>query len=134
MPEKAKNDAKKARDKKEEKAIEPEVVGELTKDDKLMATLAHILGLFTHIIAPLIIFLLKKDESEFIAENSKEALNFQLTMLIGWFIGAFTAWIIIGLFIMLLVVIFELIFCIQAAMAAHNGNIYKYPISFRFIK
>ena len=38
--------------KKNEQTIKPVIAGEITKDEKLMATLAHILGLFTHVIAP----------------------------------------------------------------------------------
>lgn len=120
--------------KPEEKAIEPEVVGEITKDDKLMATLAHILGLFTHVIAPLIIFLLKKDESDFIAENSKEALNFQISVLICWFIAGAASFIFVGIIFFPVILILDIVFCIQGAIAANDGKVYKYPVSFRFVK
>lgn len=137
VAQKAESKTESKAENKEEKVIEQaEVVsGEPTKDDRLMASLAHILGIVTHVIAPLIIFLIKKDESEFIADNSREAVNFQITMIIFYFVGVMTIWLFfIGLIILLLVVIFELVFCIQGCIVANNGKVYKYPVSFRFIK
>ncbi|MGB8193904.1 MAG: DUF4870 domain-containing protein, partial [Chitinophagaceae bacterium] len=53
-----------------------------TSDERTMALLSHILGLVIWIIGPLIIYLVKKDESKFVAEHAKEALNFQITVAI----------------------------------------------------
>src|SRR5687767_6174019 len=53
-----------------------------TPDDKTMATLAHVLGIFTSFVGPLIIWMIKKDTSPFVDDQGKEALNFQLTLLI----------------------------------------------------
>ena len=125
---------KKAKKKNEEKVIEPEIIGEITQDEKQMAMLAHILGLFTHIIAPLIIYLIKKEESEFISENAKEALNFQITVIICWFITVMATMVFIGILFIPVVIILNIIFCIQGAVAANNGAQYKYPINFRFVK
>jgi len=56
-----------------------------------MAMLCHLLGLFTGFVGPLILWLLKKDEDPFIDRQGKEALNFQITVVIGWTVGALRA-------------------------------------------
>src|SRR6476661_8639729 len=51
-----------------------------TSDEKTMAILSHILTLIAPILAPLIIYLIKKDESDFIRWHARESLNFQITV------------------------------------------------------
>ena len=53
-----------------------------TSDEKTMAILSHVLCLVAGFIAPLIIYLVKKDESAYVKEHAKESLNFQITMFI----------------------------------------------------
>src|SRR4051812_11305473 len=71
-----------------------------TPDDKTMAMLAHLLGIVTGFVGPLIIWLVKKDQSPFVDDQGKEALNFQLTLLIGWLVASVTAAFCIGFFLM----------------------------------
>ena len=105
-----------------------------TPDEKTMGILSHILCIVGWFIAPLIIYLIKKDESAYIREQSKEALNFQLTMLIFFIAAWFMIFIIIGVFLMPLVGIANLVLIIIATIKASEGKLYKYPINFRFIK
>src|SRR4051812_48219415 len=60
-----------------------------TSDEKTMALLSHALTLGTGIIAPLILYFVKKDESSFIAAHAKESLNFHITLYIIVFITVF---------------------------------------------
>ena len=53
-----------------------------SSDEKTMALLSHILTLVSAFIAPLVIYLVKKDDSSFVAEHAKESLNFQITAFI----------------------------------------------------
>ena len=53
-------------------------------DAKTMGMLAHLLVIFTGFIGPLIIWLIKKDQSPFVNQQGKEALNWGLTLMIGW--------------------------------------------------
>ena len=55
----------------------------VSKDARTIALIAHILGIFTSFVVPLIIYLIEKDEGAFIADQSKEALNFQITVIIA---------------------------------------------------
>ncbi|RKZ34240.1 DUF4870 domain-containing protein [bacterium] len=111
--------------------IEPDV--EITSDEKNMALLAHILGIVLSFLGPLIIWLIKKDESKFIDHHGKEALNFQLTMLIAYIVGGILTMVVIGACIMLAVWVLIIVYSIIAAMAANKGEWYKYPLTIRFI-
>jgi uncharacterized Tic20 family protein len=103
------------------------------QDERMWATFCHLSGILLGWLGPLIFWLIKRDESRFIDDQGKEALNFQLTMLIGFLIGIATSCIIIGIFIIIAVWIVDLIFCIMGAIAANRGERYRYPLTIRFI-
>lgn len=103
-------------------------------DDKTMALLAHIGGIFFGFIPSLIIWLIKKDESPYLDQQGKEALNFQIFVSLCYFISAILMIILIGIFLLFLVGVFDLIFCIIAAVKTSNGENYRYPLTIRFIK
>jgi uncharacterized Tic20 family protein len=102
-------------------------------DDTTMAMLAHLLGLLVSWIGPLIIYLMKREESPYVRDQSAEALNFQITMFIGYIVAAVLSFVLIGLVLFPIIWIVSLIFHIQAAMAANRGLNYRYPISIRMI-
>ncbi|MGB7156519.1 MAG: DUF4870 domain-containing protein [Tepidisphaeraceae bacterium] len=105
-----------------------------TKDDNTMAMLCHLLSIFTGFLGPLIIWLIKKDQSPFVDDQGKEALNFQLTLLIGYIVGVVTACLIIGYLLIMAVWVVSIIFAIMGTIAANKGVAYRYPINIRFIK
>ena len=102
-------------------------------DDTTMAMLAHLLGLLVSWVGPLIIYLMKKDESPYVRDQAAEALNFQITMFIGYIVAALLSIVLIGLFLFPIIWIVSLIFHIQAAMAANRGANYRYPMTIRMI-
>ncbi|MER6944902.1 DUF4870 domain-containing protein [Nonomuraea sp. NPDC000554] len=102
-------------------------------DDTMMAMLAHLLGLVVSWVGPLIIYLMKKDESPYVRDQAAEALNFQITMFIGYLIAGVLTIVLIGLILLPIVWIVSLIFHIQAALAANRGENYRYPIAIRLI-
>ncbi|MDI3322478.1 DUF4870 domain-containing protein [Pinibacter soli] len=102
-----------------------------TQDEKTVAMLAHLLTFVASILAPLIIYLIKKDESQFVATHAKESLNFQITMVIACIVLAIT---IIGLFLIWIVGLFALVCVIVATIRANEGKIYRYPFTLRLIK
>ena len=89
---------------------------------------------FGHLLGPLVIWLIKRQEHAFIDEQGKEALNFQITMTIGMIAASFLSVILIGLLLYPVIGILILIFCIQGAMAASKGEEYKYPFALRLIQ
>jgi uncharacterized Tic20 family protein len=102
-----------------------------TSDERTLAILCHVLAIFFWIIPPLIIYLIKKDESKFVAEHAKESLNFQLTVSII-FIVLFIS--IIGIFLLWILGVLELVLIIVAAVKASESKLYRYPFALRLIK
>lgn len=102
-----------------------------TSDEKTMALLAHVLTIVTWLIAPLIIYLLKKDESAFITAHAKESLNFQISITIYCIVLFIT---IVGIFLLWLVGILSVILVIVATVKASEGKMYRYPLTIRLIK
>jgi uncharacterized Tic20 family protein len=112
-------------------AAEPASV---SKDAMNMAMLCHILAIFTGFLGPLIIWMIKKDDSPFVDRHGKEALNFQLTMLIAWVASGLLTLACIGFILLPVVLIVDLVFCILAAVKSSRGEEYRYPISIRFVQ
>ena len=109
-------------------SIEP-----VSADDKNIAVITHITGIFFSIFPGLIVWLLKKDESPYISEQAREALNFQITLLIAYFISCVLMFILIGFLLIGLVWLANIIFSIIAAIAASKGESYRYPLTLRLI-
>lgn len=103
----------------------------------MFAHLSALLGFlvpFGSVVAPLIIWLTKGKESAYVAEQAKEALNFQITMIIVFIVCAVLSFILIGLLLMGLAVLADLVFVILATVAASKGTLYRYPYTLRLVK
>jgi hypothetical protein len=107
-----------------------------TSDERTLGILSHILAIVPGIgiFGPLIIWLIKKDESQFVSENAKESLNFQLTMIIAVIISCILIVVLIGIFLIWILGILNLILVIIATIKASENKIYRYPFNFRLIK
>ena len=103
-------------------------------DARLWAMLGQLSGILLSFIGPLIIMLVFGPRSAFVKKESTEALNFQITVMIGYLIGFVLTFILIGIFVMLAVAIASLIFMIMAAVKNNQGIEYRYPICIRFVK
>lgn len=115
--------------------MENTVLSGTYRGDKTAAILVHIGGILFSWLAPLIIYLVKKDDPDrFTLDHAREALNFQLTLLVAY-VGCFIlSFVLIGLFLFWLVMLANLVFGIIAAVKASNGIEYRYPMTIRFIK
>lgn len=102
-----------------------------TQDERTMAILAHILSIFFWIFPALIIYLVRKDDSPFVASHARESLNFQITMTLLSIALAIT---LIGLLFLWVPAMIDLILCIVASIKASELKLYRYPISWRIIK
>jgi uncharacterized Tic20 family protein len=96
--------------------------------------LCHLGGIIGGFVVPLIIWLIKKDQSKFLDDQGKEALNFQLTMLIAMVVSSASIMVFIGIALFPAVVVINIVFCILGGMAANKGELYRYPFTIRFIK
>lgn len=103
-------------------------------EEKSLAILSHLLGLFISFIGPLIIYLVSEDKNKFVKENSKNALNFQLTVLLAYFISFILMFILIGFLFIFVVITLDLIFSIIGCVKASEGKVYVYPLAIKFIK
>jgi uncharacterized Tic20 family protein len=104
-----------------------------SNDDKNIATITHLGGTVFSFVPALIVWILKKDDSAFIADQAKEALNFQITMILAQFTAWILAWILIGFFFMFIFWVFNIVFCIIAAISTSKGETYRYPFALRLI-
>ena len=86
-----------------------------------------------NIIAPIVIWQMKKHESEFVVDQAKESLNFQITIMIYALISFLLFFIFIGIFLIFALVIFSLIVVIIAGLKANEGEYYRYPMCIRLI-
>lgn len=120
---------------------EPKPAGD--SNENMMGMLSHLLGIFTGFIGALVIWLMKKDTNGFAATEAKEALNFQLTVLIIglpiWILMAILMcvfWPLAIIFVIALaaVGVANLVFCIMGTMSANKGVPYRYPFAIRLIK
>jgi len=102
-------------------------------EDRTMAMICHLLGL-VGFLGPLIIWLIKKDESPVVNQHGKEALNFQLSILIYSMVAGLLTVILIGMVLLPAIGIFGLVMVIVAAVKANKGEDFKYPLCIRLIK
>lgn len=105
-----------------------------SKDEQNLAMLAHLLGIVSGFIGALIIWLIKREQSAFINEQAREALNFQITLMIGYVIAYILTFILIGVLLIPVLVITNLVLCILAAVAVSEGKHYKYPFALRLLQ
>lgn len=104
-----------------------------SNDDKNIATVTHLGGTVFSFIPALLVWVLKKDDNAYISGQAKEALNFQITILIGYFIASVLAVILIGFLLMGIIWLINVVFCIIAAISTSKGESYRYPFCLRLI-
>jgi uncharacterized Tic20 family protein len=99
-----------------------------------LAALSGFVFPFGHIIGPLVVWLIKKDESEFVDDQGKESLNFQISVTIYLVIAAILILVIIGIFLMAAIGVFVLVMIIVAGVKASSGEKFRYPLTLRLIQ
>ena len=86
------------------------------------------------IVAPLIIWQIKKEDMPFASDQGKECLNFQISMLIYIIISGILTLILIGFAFLVILYVLNIILTIIAAIKANEGVTYRYPLTMRFVK
>ena len=113
--------------------------GTPSKESCQMAMFAHLSALvgflipFGNLIAPLIIWQMKKDDP-FVDAQGKEAVNFQITVSIAGIVAAILTVVLIGLLLLPVIAIGSLVLVIIAGLKANEGEDYQYPFALRLIK
>jgi uncharacterized Tic20 family protein len=108
-------------------------------DERTWGMLCHLAALagfipFGNIVGPLIVYSIKRQEYDFVEDQGKESLNFQITMTIALIVSGILTIIVIGLLLLLVVGLFSLIFTVIGAIKASQGEYYRYPFNIRFLK
>jgi uncharacterized protein len=108
--------------------------------DRTWAILCHLSALvgflgvpFGNIIAPLAIWLLKKQNSESVDAHGKEAVNFQISMTIYTLVAGLTCFVFVGFVLLPAALLVNLVLVIIASIKASNGEFFRYPLTIRFI-
>jgi uncharacterized protein len=101
----------------------------------MIAHLSALAGLVIGLnwLGPLIVYLVKKDEHPFIADQSREALNFNLSVFLYLIASAILIILVIGIIMLPVVAIAWLVLTIIAAVRANNGESYRYPLTIRLV-
>jgi len=114
---------------------------EIPKPERTWAMFAHLSSFLfytciplANIIAPLIIWQIKKEDMPFASDQGKECLNFQISMLIYIIISSILTLILIGVAFLVILCVMHIILPIIAAIKANEGVTYRYPLTMRFIK
>lgn len=104
------------------------------------ALLAHLSGFlgciipFGSLVGPLLVWQLKKDQSPFIDDQGKEALNFQITVALAGLLCMVLMLVVIGFLLIWVVIVGAVVLMIIAAIKANEGQAYRYPFCWRLIK
>jgi len=112
----------------------------LSKDERMWGMLCHISAFaffifpFGNIIGPLVIWLIKRDVYQFVNEQGKESLNFQISVTIYALAALLLSIILIGIPILIALFFFNFIMVVVAAIKANDGYHYRYPLSIELIR
>ena len=112
----------------------PAVPEPVPSESRGWATAAHLIPLIgLGFIAPLIIWMMKREEDPFVEYHAREALNFQITLIIYVLASFALMFVLIGFITIFVVLIFALVVMVIAGIKAANGEFYRYPLIFRFV-
>ena len=89
---------------------------------------------FGNLLAPFLIWQLKKNQYPVIETQAKEALNFQFTVYLYLIVACVLILAVIGVPLLMAIGVFNLVCIILAAVKANNGEAWRYPLCIRFLK
>ncbi len=117
------------------------VTGSPSQEERTFGLLVHLAALsqyvglpFGNVVGPLILWLVKKDSMPFVDRHGKEAVNFNISVLIYGVVSGILTVILVGFAMLIALALFHIVVTILAAIKAHKGEAYRYPLSIRFIK
>ena len=112
---------------------------EVDKESRTMAMLCHLSSFsgfiipFGNILGPLLIWLLKKESSSFVDDQGREAINFNITVMLAYIVSGILTLVLIGIFLLIVVFLIDVILTIIATIKANEGQAYRYPFNIRFL-
>jgi uncharacterized Tic20 family protein len=121
-------------------SVSASTAGVPTQDERTWGMLAHLTAFagfivpLGFIIGPLVVWLLKRDQSAFVADQGKEALNFNISVLLAIAVCGALVWILIGILLGVALFVFWMAVTIIAGIKASEGIRYRYPYALRLVK
>ncbi len=110
-----------------------------TQDDRNLGMLAHLLAFaglvipLGSILGPLVLYLVKRDQSPFVSDHARESLNFQLTLFLAALVCVPLCFVLIGFALLFALFVLEIVQVIKATIAASEGRNYDYPFCLRLV-
>lgn len=104
-----------------------------SNDDRLFAALIYVTGIFTTIIGPLIIWILKKDQSPFVDYHGRQYFNFIISYFIYGVVAGVLILVVIGAILLPIIGIAGFVFTVIAAIKAYEGSKYRIPFILRIL-
>ena len=112
-----------------------------TQDERTWGMIAHlsafavfVFPLGGNILAPLIIWLTRRNTSAYVEMEAREALNFNISVALGWIVCGLLVFALIGIPFGAALFLYWLVMAIVAAVKASEGVGYRYPFSLRLVK
>jgi hypothetical protein len=119
--------------------VEP--IPSTSADERTWAMIAHfsalgafIIPLIGGVLGPLIVWLAKREQSAFVADAAKEALNFNISVLLAGAACVLLVFVFIGIPLSAALFVFWLVMTVIAGIKASEGLPYRYPVSLRLVK
>lgn len=106
---------------------------ESSRDARNMAMLCHLLGI-VGFVAPLMIWLIEREKHRFVNEHGREAMNYQVSLLLYSIVSFLLAPLIIGIFMLGVLTVVHVVLIITGAVKASRGEPWRYPIAISFLK
>jgi uncharacterized Tic20 family protein len=112
----------------------------MTPEERNWGMLAHLSAFafficpFGNVLGPLIVWLVKRDQSQFVADQGREALNFNISVLLAGLACGILVLVFIGILLGVVLFVFWLVMTIVAGIKASEGVPYRYPFTLRLVK
>ncbi len=112
----------------------------VSEDDRTWGSLAHVSALcgmlipFGSLLGPLIIWRTRGQRTPFVGDQALEAVNFNISVAIGFVVCLALVWLLIGILMVFALVIYWIVMTVVATLKAGEGHTYRYPLSLRLIK
>lgn len=103
-------------------------------EERVLAAAIYVISFFAPVLGPLVIWLIKREESSFIDYHGKEYFNFMISYFVYTVISGILTVILIGFIGLWLIGVLIVVFTIVAAIKAYEGTEYRIPWIFRIIK
>ena len=120
--------------------MEQEDTNTSQKEERKWAMAVHLSSLIGfivplgNILAPLVIWAIKKDQYPLVNDQGREVMNFQISMFIYSVVAGFLCMILIGFPLLVALLVFDVVCTVKASMKAEEGVQYRYPYCIRFFK